>query len=241
MVPLLMTRPMEAARRFVAGLPDDLRAALQVTHAPLMEIRPRTVSLDASSFRGVIFTSAHAVAIASRETAARRPAFCVGPHTTAVARQAGWQAECVGACAEELIVTLLSQRPPAPLLHLRGAHGRGAVAERLSGAGLPCEEQVVYDQALLPLSEAARRLIAGPTGVIVPLFSPRTARHFASQCGDAGNLHLVALSKAVAEPLECLNFKTLRVSGAADSKAMTQAVRDAADAVSRLEGSEGAE
>ena len=241
MVPLLMTRRLAAARRFVADLPEDLRARLDVTYAPLMEIRPRAASIDLSDVQGVIFTSANAVAIASRETAARCPAYCVGTQTTEAARHAGWQATCVGGCADALVDTLLSRMPLGPLVHLRGAHGRGAIADRLSDAGLPCRVQVVYDQALLPLSDAARRLVGAQSSVIVPLFSPRTARHFASLWEDAGNLHLIALSKAVAEPLECLNFKTLHVSEAADSKAMAQAVRDAAQRVSRLEGSAGAE
>lgn len=241
MAALLMTRPLAAARRFVAALPGDLRAGLAVSYAPLMEIRPAGAAVDLGEARGVIFSSAHAVAIASRETAARCPAYCVGAQTTAAAAAAGWQAQQAGACADALVAALLRQRPPAPLLHLRGAHGRGDIAARLQGGGLPCAEQVVYDQLLLDLPPQARGLLAAQTDVIVPLFSPRTARHFAGLCPDGANLHLIALSPAVAEPLKRLNHKTLRVSKAPDAAAMADAVRDAAQAVSPLEGSGDAE
>lgn len=232
---LLMTRPLAAAERFVAALPAEARATLQVIHAPLIEIRPADGPVQLGDAKGVIFTSANGVAAASRETTVRLPAFCVGESTAEAAAGAGWQASCLGQCADELVAALLQQRPAAPLVHLRGAHARGAIAQRLSDGGLTCRELVVYDQVLLPLTAAALKALAAQIDVIVPLFSPRTARHFANLCGDASHLHLIALSQAVADPLKGLNCKTLRVSKAPDAKAMTAAVLDAAAQLSRLE------
>ncbi|UWQ53810.1 uroporphyrinogen-III synthase [Leisingera caerulea] len=241
MVPLLMTRPLAAAERFVAGLPEAARAGLQVIYAPLMEIRPAQAPVSLDGVKGVIFTSANGVEAASRETAARLTAYCVGERTAQAAAEAGWQASCLGRCAEELVAALLSQRPEVPLLHLRGAHARGDIAGRLTSGGIPCQEQTLYDQVLLPLTQEAKSLLAAQTDVIVPLFSPRTARHFANLCGDAAHLHLLALSPAVAEPLKGLNCKTLRVSKTPDAAALATAVLDAAAQLSQLEGNRRAE
>lgn len=241
MVPLLMTRPLAAAERFVAGLPEAARARLRVIYAPLMEIRPAQAPVSLQGVKGVIFTSANGVETASRETAARLPAYCVGERTAQAAAKAGWRASCLGHCADELVAALLSQRPEAPLLHLRGGHARGEIAERLTSGGIPCREQILYDQVLLPLTEEAKAALAAQTDVIVPLFSPRTARHFANLCGDAAHLHLIALSPAVAEPLKGLNCKTLRVSKTPDAAALAAAVLDAAAQLSQLEGDRRAE
>ncbi|WP_342586077.1 uroporphyrinogen-III synthase [Leisingera sp. ANG-M1] len=236
-----MTRPLAAAKRFTAGLPADARAGLQVVHAPLIEIRPAGTPVQLDGAKGVIFTSANGVETASRETTARLPAYCVGERTAQAAMETGWTASCAGICADELVAALLQQRPEGPLLHLRGAHARGNIAQRLEDAGLPCREQVVYDQVLLPLTEEAQAVLSAQNDVIVPLFSPRTARHFANLCGDAANLHLIALSQAVAEPLKGLNCKALRVSKAPAAKAMAAAVLDAAAQLTRLEGQRRAE
>ncbi|NVK15836.1 MAG: uroporphyrinogen-III synthase [Rhodobacteraceae bacterium] len=236
MVPLLMTRPLAAAKRFAASLPAEALAGLQVIYTPLMEIQPVQAPVRTQGIKGVIFTSANGVEAASRETTVRLPAYCVGERTAQTAAVLGWQAEVLGQCAEELTAALLQKRPEAPLLHLRGAHARGAIAQLLTDGGLPCGEQIVYDQVLLPLTEGAQAALAAQNGVIVPLFSPRTARHFANLCGDASHLHLIALSEAVAEPLKGLNYKAFRVSKAPDAPAMAEAVLDAAAQLSRLEG-----
>ncbi|OBY25872.1 uroporphyrinogen-III synthase [Leisingera sp. JC1] len=235
MVPLLMTRPLEAAERFAASLPAEALAGLQVIYAPLMEIQVVQAPVRMQGIKGVIFTSANGVEAASRETAVRLPAYCVGERTAQAAAELGWQAEALGTCADELAATLMQRRPEAPLLHLRGAHARGSIAQRLTDAGLPCGEQIVYDQVLLPLTEEAQTVLSAQNDVIVPLFSPRTARHFANLCGDGSHLYLIAFSEAVAEPLKGLNCKALRVSKAPDAPAMAAAVLDAAAQLSRLE------
>nr|WP_291728211.1 uroporphyrinogen-III synthase [Leisingera sp. F5] len=241
MVPLLMTRPLAAAERFVAGLPQGARAGLQVIYAPLMQIRPTQAQISLDGVKGVIFTSANGVEAASRETAAGLPAFCVGERTARAAADAGWQAVGLGQCADELVERMLQQPPEAPLLHLRGTHARGGIAQRLTDGGIPCRAQTVYDQILLPLSGEAQAVLSAQNDVIVPLFSPRTARHFASLCEDAVHLHLIALSQAVAEPLKSLNCKVLRVSKEPNAEAMEEAVLDAAAQLSRLEGKGHAE
>lgn len=222
---LLMTRPREAAERFVARLAPGVRDKLRVIYAPLMQIDflPGPVSLQ--GVHGVIFTSANGVAAA--QAAGVRPtlpAYCVGSATTAAARRARWSVEEVCETADALVAALIARRPPAPLLHLRGTHARGEIAERLTAVGLETRAQPIYDQKLAGLSDAARQALAGPDPVIVPLFSPRSARHFADVCTGSAPLCLAAISVAAAEPVENMGHRALIVAERPDGAAMALAV-----------------
>jgi uroporphyrinogen-III synthase len=231
-----MTRPQEAGERFVARLPPDLRARLTPVYSPLIRIEPMVGAVDLGDARGLIFTSSNGVSVAARLTSRRDlPCYCVGERTARAAQGAGWQAECSGANAESLIATLHRTRPDGPLLHLRGKHGRGNVAARLSALNCPTHAQVIYDQPLLPLSDAAHRILAGPAPVIVPLFSPRTARQFADLVTGAAPLYLAALSRAVADQVNHLKYNELATAPYPTSAALAQLVGQLADAVGRVE------
>ncbi|MEP4035101.1 uroporphyrinogen-III synthase [Pseudophaeobacter sp.] len=235
MVALLMTRPRQASQHFVAQLPLELQAQITVIYAPLMQITPLNTEIDFQGYTGLIFTSANGVAAAG-EAPVPLPAFCVGQRTTAAAEQAGWQAQLCGGSATELVTYLCKVKPAAPLLHLHGRHTRGDIAQTLTAAGLPCEGQVVYEQQLLSPSGEMKQKIIEQTSVIVPLFSPRTARHFASLGLDQVNLSLIALSQAVAAEVKGLHYKDLQVSKTPDARNMAVMVRDAAVRLAHLEG-----
>jgi len=234
-VALLMTRPLEASQRFVAHLPPDVKAQFEVIYAPLMQIRPLKAGIDLQRYGAVIFTSANGVASAGSAPVAMS-AFCVGQRTTAAAEQAGWQAQFCGGSAAELVIYLCKVRPAAPLLHLHGRHTRGEIAQTLTAAGLPCDGQVIYEQQLLSPSDKMKQKIIEQNAVIVPLFSPRTARHFASLGLDQVNLSLIALSQAVAAEVKGLHYKDLQVSKTPDARNMAVMVRDAAVRLAHLEG-----
>lgn len=234
MVVLLMTRPLTAARRFVEALPADLLAKLQVIYSPLIEIRPLPGVADASGARGLIFTSANGVAAA--EAPRDLPAYCVGEATAAAARENGWQAEACGGTADALVTNLLNTRPDGPLLHLRGTHTRGDVAARLTAGGIRCDEKVVYEQALLPLTAEAEAALAAQSLVIAPLFSPRTAQHFSKLCPAEARPFAVMLSSAVAEAAKALNYNDLQICKRPTAQAMTEAVQDAAVRLAWVEG-----
>ena len=232
---LLMTRPREASDRFVALLPDAVQSKLTVLHAPLLQINPKPVAIDLTDCQGVIFTSANGVTAAGPPPG-KLPAYCVGRRTTAVAQAAGWLAQFCGATAEALVEHVSRQQPKGPLLHLHGEHTRGEIATRLSRVGLKCSGKTIYEQQLLPLDPSIRDGVGAQNIVIVPLFSPRLARHFASMELDMENLILIALSDAVADELKDLNCIDLQVSKAPDADAMAKMVRDAADGLAHLEG-----
>ena len=125
--------------------------------------------------------------------------FCVGAHTTQVARAVGWDAVCAGQNASELIETLAQRRPDLPLYHFSGVHVRGNVVGALARLGISAQQVVVYDQRLLPLTDRARQVLGTETPLIVPLFSPRAAGYFVANLNQKADVRLVALSPAVAE------------------------------------------
>lgn len=198
-IPLLLTRPEGANAAFADRLPEQVRAGVRLVESPLMRIEATGADATLGAQEAAVFSSVNGVRFAP-EGAGRR-AWCVGEATARAARAAGWRADCAGRTAEELIRTLAETRPAAPLCHFCGVHVRGDVAGALRDAGLIARSAVVYDQVLLPLTEEARAALEGPAPVIVPLFSPRAAAHFAGQVTPGPQLRIVALSAAVADAL----------------------------------------
>lgn len=195
-----------------------------------------------SGVSGLIFTSANSVNAAMSLGVDRSlPAYCVGPATTGTAKGSGWAAQMVGATAEELVANLLKLRPESPLLHLRGEHSRGNVAERLTELGLTTLEQPVYQQRLLPLTPEAQDAANGAVPVIAPLFSPRTARQFADVWMGTAPLWLAAISEATAEPLGSIAFRRLKIAKEPTPKKMSKAVKKLVKHALRVEGGPGAD
>lgn len=234
---LLLTRPAEASERFASQLPPDVLARVDLIISPLIRIEPLVQSLDFGPARGLIFTSANGVRVVDGVTEDRLlPSYCVGEKTAATARDAGWNAHALGATADELVAALLRDRPEGPLLHLSGEHTRGDIAARLCAAGLPTAETAVYAQPLQPLDDAAQRALVGKMPVIVPLFSPRTARHFAEQAIGPAPVHAIALSESVAEPLKPKGFSRVDVALRPDAGAMVEAIAACLAGITRVEG-----
>lgn len=152
--------------------------------------------------QAVIFTSETGVAAAvAGGWALPRAAYCVGDRTARAAQAAGFASRSAGGDAGDLVALLVQDRPPGRLLHLRGAEARGDVAATLTAAGIPAAEAVVYDQQPQPLTDEAHALLMGDDPVIVPLFSPRSARLFVAGGGWRAPLWIAALSPAVADEI----------------------------------------
>jgi len=232
---LLMTRPPAATRRFLDLLPAELMRDLPVIQSPLMEITPLPVLIDLQDVTAVLFSSGEGVRVASAQQPSRGRAYCVGQRTTKAAQDAGWQADCLGETADALVAALLNKRPEGILLHLHGEYTRGAVADRLSEGGLLCRGLAIYRQTLRPFSSEAEAALAAQIPLMVPLFSPRTAAHFASLCPETAHLSLIAMSDAVAQAMPRLQTGTRHVSKVATAEAMAEMVRDVAQDWLRLE------
>lgn len=238
---LLMTRPRAASERFVARIRPETRDRVSVIHSPLLAIRPLPGDIDLDGIRGLIFTSANAVCIASSRIATRDlPCFCVGETTTGAAQSAGWTAQCAGATSEALVAGLLRSRPASPLLHLRGLHTRGDPAAILTGSGLTVRDQAIYDQQLVDFSPEARAALVGDEPVIAPVFSPRSARQFAGTAKITAPLWLVALSDAVAQPLLSLPYQQLKVAKTPSNGAIHKALAKMIAKAARVESARDA-
>ncbi|MFS4581671.1 uroporphyrinogen-III synthase [Phaeobacter sp. C3_T13_0] len=244
MVGLLMTRPRAASEQFVEDLPTATRVALQVIYAPLIDAQPMNLvpfQLENGFYAGdVIFSSANAVQFAPQPAAGQR-AYCVGERTTKTAQSAGWQALCCGQDADTLVNALVAAPPTSPVSHMRGVHSRGDIARRLQQAGVSCRELVIYDQILLSYDDDACRAIDAQSSLIVPLFSPRTARQFVKLAPYRSELHLIAFSEAVAEPLKSLKCNDLRICKSPTAREMLRVMRDAAAELVRVEGGPSAQ
>lgn len=239
---LLLTRPRAASERFAEALPQTVLDRVSVLTSPLIGIEFLVESLDLGGARGIVFTSANAVDAAAAATADRTLlCHCVGEATAAAARNAGWHARNCGANSDELVTALAADPPPAPLLHLSGRHTRGDIASRLSHLGIPTRSLAVYDQPLLPLSSEALAVLAAEDPVIAPIFSPRTARHFADLVFASAPLHVIGLSEAVVEPLKNRQLASLEVAETPDASAMIRAIASRLDGMSRVEGQSSAQ
>lgn len=177
---LLLTRPAADSRRFAALLPD-WRAVI----SPILRIA--AVDHDGAALHraaGLVFTSAHAVAAAGPGRG--RLAICVGRRTAQVARAAGFDVRTGDGCAESLLPLIAAA--PVPLVHPHGRH---------LARTLPVPGMVVYDQQAQPLNAAARGTLVGRAPVVLPLFSPRSARLVADAVtGARAPLWPVAISPA---------------------------------------------
>lgn len=203
---LLLTRPEDGARRFADQIAPDLPETVRVVVSPLLDMQPTHAAFDIEQFSGVIFTSAHAVAFAgpSKPT----PVFCVGSETRRRAEAGGWSVRCDAQDADALFKALTEGKTRGPLLHLAGKHRRGALADRLTHAGLRTTECILYDQVAVPLTDAAQAALIGLAPVIIPLFSPRTAQIFADQADQLGvtaPVYFLAISEAALHPVANLN------------------------------------
>lgn len=221
---ILLTRPREQSLRF-AGQITEAFGPWDILISPVLAIQPLAVSPLEGSFSDLILTSLNGADQAGGlGFPLPRHAFCVGERTAHAARQAGFTATTVGSDAESLIAALLRMRPAGRLLHLHGVETRGAVADRLTEGGIPTLSLAIYDQVARPLTDDARRALDGARPVILPVFSPRTARIIAEQGPFTAPLQVVALSAAVAAALRPLSPDRLEIAQSPDAAGMLDAM-----------------
>ncbi|MGY6704753.1 uroporphyrinogen-III synthase [Roseinatronobacter sp.] len=228
---LLLTRPEQAAQDFAATLASaGWRGGVLV--APLMQIVYVPADLGVAAGAGtLVFTSHHGVAgWVGLGGACNVPVWCVGPRTAQAARDAGFAdiQQAQGGDAVSLRAALLGAQPAQPVVHVRGAHAAMALAQDLCAAGLRAQEVVVYDQRACDWTDTARDLLSRPAPVVVPLFSPRSARIFAQACETLpqirAQLHVIVISRACAAALDASKCSSVTVVDHPDGEAMRNAV-----------------
>ena len=220
---VLLTRPQAQAERFVQALGD-----LPVVISPLMRIEQQPLDVDLTGYRGLVFTSENGVRACPRSAL---PAYCVGDRTAKAAREAGMRAVSAGGSADDLVRMIADRGIDGPLLHIRGEYTRGDVAGKLRTLGLRMDEVVGYRQIAQRLSDKAQKLLGGESTVILPLFSPRTARLFVIEVNRVrAQVRVVAISEAVKEALLGSVFSDITVALTPDAKAMIAAIQGRIDA-----------
>jgi uroporphyrinogen-III synthase len=222
---VILTRPREASERFASAMRNAL-GPVDVAILPLMEIAPLGEALDLDGVAALIFTSAAGVEMFGGLTEDRSlPAWCVGDRTAEAARAIGLRATSAGGDAEALITLMAEARPEGRLLHLHGAHVSVDVAERLTAAGLRAEGRAIYDQVQVPPGDAMSAALSHDGPIVVPLFSPRSARLFAEAAeGAAGDVLPVAISAATRDALPDPWTSRTKIADAPDAPAMIRAL-----------------
>lgn len=225
-MPLLITRPEPQAADFARALRDQFGDLLQIIHTPLLTPRFYAPDLPTGPFAGLILTSQTAVQAYLRlgEATAGLPrdVYCVGVRTAEAALAAQLLPVATARDAASLIALIMANPPQGRLLHLRGRESRGSIQQRLNMAAIDTENAVLYAQEQQQLTNAAEAVLRNKNPILVPLFSPRTARIFASELRRikaSPPLFVAAMSADVA--LELGTSPTqIRIAATPDTAAM---------------------
>ncbi|HSG36073.1 MAG TPA: uroporphyrinogen-III synthase [Paracoccaceae bacterium] len=221
---LVLTRPEEASRRFLAAVEKGLGRPVEHVLSPAIEIEDVPHRRIPEDCRAIILTSEQG-ARRAKEAGARAGmvAWCVGDRTAEAARAEGFDAISAGGDVEALVAAIIQAKPDAPLVHVRGEHTTGNVAARLTQAGFPTRDHVVYRQKECEVSPEVLKALARGETLVVPLFSPRSAEAFVRQIAGAGALRVVAMSSAVADKAASCGAQDILVADRPNLDAMVLA------------------
>ncbi|MES2913651.1 MAG: uroporphyrinogen-III synthase [Pseudomonadota bacterium] len=226
-IPVLVTRPRAQAEIFAHKLTARFGSRVRPYVAPLMAPQFLSPPVPEGRFAAVIFTSAHGVEGAVRlGTQLPRLAYCVGRATAAAAAAAGFDARSSDGDVSDLAATLLSGPKAGRFLYLRGVDTVGELENRLISNDIPVLSLQVYLQKDLPLEGESFLLLRHPGLVILPLFSPRSARIFrdARPADTVADLAIAAMSKPVASAATGIPHRALVIAERPDAEAMLDAV-----------------
>lgn len=195
---LLLTRPEAQSKAFLISCEKAAGRRLPAIISPVMSISHTGELPDLDTYATIIFTSGNGVKTALEITSLKgRRIATVGQRTAELAQSAGASAISLGDDVEAFLSAVGDLADP--VLLCRGTHTTGNLAERLRQTGLSVDEAVIYDQEALPLSVAARSLLAGDRPVIAPVFSPRTASLLAGYGVFNAPVTVIAMSRNVAD------------------------------------------
>ena len=195
---LLLTRPQKDAQAFAQEVLSHQPAA-QILISPVLTITPIGTLPDLSAYAAVVFTSRHAVACFVHAPIPKKmTCFAVGEATAEAAKKLGFSVINSARAAQDLILLVQKTGAAGPLIHPHGQHARGQIATTLTKKGIPCAECVIYDQIETPLSIQARALLTQPQALLVPVFSPRSARLLQRYGPLPNGSEIIAISQTVA-------------------------------------------
>lgn len=234
---LLLTRPEPASRAFVRDLSEITRASVDILINPLLSIHVTGPLPSLNGVTGLIFTSANALD-AYRTLGGEQidiPAITVGETTGMAARALGFAVDVAGGTAEHVVQHVLESRYRGPLLHLKGAQSIGNIAQRLTDAGVPTGEAVIYRQESEVFKGETKAALSQDRPTIAPVFSPRTARQLRAESEGMGTLQFAAISASVADALGPDAASRTRIAQMPSREAMVRLVADMVAKVVALE------
>jgi uroporphyrinogen-III synthase len=229
---ILLTRPRASSERWAKLL--SARGLTPVIE-PLLAIEPTGAARPFGEFQAVLLTSANAPD--ALEIMKDRvgdlfplPCFCVGASTASAARAIGFinitQSTSDSAALAQMIVNALTDKTK-PLLHIAGDVVDGKARSILEKNGFTLESWAVYRAvAMENLSPGLIAALQTHDVTVVPVFSPRSARVLVSLIeknrlpGACAGLTAVGLSQAVADVLQILPWRALRIAKAPSEEEM---------------------
>ncbi|WGI21981.1 uroporphyrinogen-III synthase [Amylibacter sp. IMCC11727] len=223
---ILMIRPLQQAKDFIAAFCDQTGREPTVHYAPILDISPRICAPLPKNTQYLLFSSVNGVTYFADQSEDRTiPALCVGDATQAAAQTAGFKADSADGTAQDLLNLVKRRATPSdgPIVYVSGATVAHDIAETLVANGYQAERRVVYAQTTIPLSQAALDTLSAPT--LIPIMSPNTARAFADQVAhcDLTQVTILCISENARRPLAHLNAKTI-IANAPTRSAMITAL-----------------
>jgi|CXWL01.1.fsa_nt_gi uroporphyrinogen-III synthase len=189
-------------------------------------------NLDLTGVQALAFTSANGARAAAHRTAERAiRVIAVGPATAAEAKALGFAdvSESAGEGVDGLNRHIQATLKPTAglILHLTGTVSAGDLKASLTAAGFVARTERIYGaRAAETLSGALTAELAANLVDAATFFSPRTATLFATLI-EAENLAsacrsmtAVAMSAAVANALQPLAFRDIRIAAEPTAEAM---------------------
>jgi uroporphyrinogen-III synthase len=218
---ILVTRPEPDASQLAGIL---VAAGHEAVVEPLMHIEfEAKPALDLAGVQGVLLTSANGARALAQATEHRDiPLYCVGAASAQQAADDGFTniTNAQGDVSDLAALVHHHCAPAAgPLVHVAGSVVAGDLAGQLATVGFETRREVLYRAVTATmLSDATQQLMRDGSLDAVMLFSPRTAKTFASLVGNAhlegacAALDLLCLSQAVADVLVALPCRSVRVA-----------------------------
>lgn len=215
---VLVTRPMDASRRFVEALRTEA-GTFHPCISPAFE--NVTTSVVMPDFDSAIFTSAAGVSFAP--DGGGRVAYCVGDATARKAAASGYDAESAGGTVQDLIALILRAQPQQTLAHIRGENSIGNVRMQLVANGIECCDVVAYRKSPLLPHSSVLELVEQSNNLIIPIFSAETVSIFSTWPINFSHGICVVISDAVADEAKALTPTNIIVSGSPNLPSMVEA------------------
>jgi uroporphyrinogen-III synthase len=222
---ILVTRPIDQALRFAEDLKNAGVIPEKILIDPIFQINALDATFDFSNVRGILLTSKNALSHLPTGLVERGlPAYCVGSSTTRLACERGLLAKNMGKTAKDLANALAKISPKGLLVHVRGSFTTIDFGNHFLGTELKIENLITYHQAEQPLKLETQNLLQTGRGVVVPLFSTRSAQSFCKMKYSWNRHTAVVISKNVAKCCEKAGFGQIIVSLQPDARSMLEAI-----------------